>query len=166
MTTDTTAPPANQKALRKEKRSLRFETMQDILDDVEMLASGPVTSLGNWTPAQNIDHLRRVIRISHSGTDFKMPLPIRLLGKLLKRRFLKSPFKPGFKTVALFDPPDENTMQQAVVALREEIEAATRPGAMCHPSPLFGPMSHEQWEQLHCRHAELHLGFLLPATSD
>ena len=26
--------------------------------------------------------------------------------------------------------------------------------------PLFGPMTVEEWTQLHCRHAELHLSFL------
>ena len=34
---------------------------------------------------------------------------------------------------------------------------------MKHPSPVLGKLSHEQWEQLHCRHAELHLSFLHPA---
>ena len=31
---------------------------------------------------------------------------------------------------------------------------------MSKPSPVFGPMTHEEWEQLHCRHAELHFSFI------
>lgn len=148
------------------RRELHFNTMQDILNKVESLASGPVTSLGKWTPAQNIDHIRRVIKIAHAGTEFKMPLLYRILGKVFKGYFLKSPFKAGLKTVEIFEPLAEITMQEAVTAFREEMELAMRPGAMSQPSPLFGPMTHGQWEQLHCRHAELHLSFVLPVTSE
>ena len=130
------------------------------------MVSAAVQSLGRWTASQNIDHIRRVVRIAHSGTDFKMPLLYRILGKVFKGYFLRSPFKAGFKTVEIFEPPDEITMEEALAAFRKDIEAASRPGAMSHPSPLFGPMTHEQWEQLHCRHAEMHLSFLLPAIND
>lgn len=149
----------------KSRRELHFETMQDILNEVESLASGPVISLGKWTPAQNIDHIRSVIRVAHAGTDFKMPLAYRILGKVLKGYFLKSSFKAGMKTEPIFEPPAEITMEQALAAFREDVEIASRPGAMSQPSPLFGAMTHEQWVQLNCRHAELHLGFLFPATN-
>lgn len=150
----------------KTRRKLHFHTMQDILDDVETLASGPVESLGKWTPAQNIDHIRRLIHIAHRGVDFKMPLPFRVIGKVFKGYFLKAPFRAGFKTVDIFEPPAEITMQEAVEAFRAEMAIADRPGAMSHPSPLLGTMTHEQWVQLHCRHAELHLSFLVPASAD
>jgi hypothetical protein len=28
--------------------------------------------------------------------------------------------------------------------------------------PLFGPLTHAEWIAMHCRHAEMHLGFLVP----
>jgi hypothetical protein len=28
------------------------------------------------------------------------------------------------------------------------------------PSPLFGELTIDEWNQLHCRHAELHLSFI------
>lgn len=148
------------------RRKLHFHTMRDILDDVETLTSGPVESLGKWTPAQNIEHIRLLILIAHRGVDFKMPLPFRVIGKVFKGYFLKAPFRAGFKTVDIFEPPAEITMQEAVTAFREEMAIADRPGAMSHPSPLLGTMTHEQWVQLHCRHAELHLSFLVPASAD
>ena len=33
------------------------------------------------------------------------------------------------------------------------------------PNPVFGPLTHEQWIQLNLRHAELHLGFLVPQSA-
>jgi hypothetical protein len=29
-----------------------------------------------------------------------------------------------------------------------------------HPSPFFGTLTNEEWDALHCRHAELHLSFI------
>jgi hypothetical protein len=29
------------------------------------------------------------------------------------------------------------------------------------PSPFLGELTREQWDQLHCRHCELHLSFLV-----
>jgi len=31
-----------------------------------------------------------------------------------------------------------------------------------YPSPAFGPLTLEEWDQLHLRHAELHLSFFVP----
>jgi hypothetical protein len=30
------------------------------------------------------------------------------------------------------------------------------------PSPFLGELTRDQWDQLHCRHCELHLSFLIP----
>jgi hypothetical protein len=30
------------------------------------------------------------------------------------------------------------------------------------PNVIFGPLTHDEWKQLHLRHAELHLGFMKP----
>jgi hypothetical protein len=32
------------------------------------------------------------------------------------------------------------------------------------PSPFLGELTREQWDQLHCRHCELHLSFILPES--
>ncbi len=31
-----------------------------------------------------------------------------------------------------------------------------------YPSPVFGKMTKEEWDQLHLRHAEMHLSFYVP----
>jgi hypothetical protein len=31
-----------------------------------------------------------------------------------------------------------------------------------HTSPVFGPLTHQQWIKFHLRHAELHLSFFHP----
>lgn len=137
--------------------------MTDILADVDAMSDVETRHLGDWTPAQIIDHVRRLIRVSHSGARFKVPLPIRVMARLMKSRVLSSPMKPGLQTVPDLEPPAEISLDDAVAAFREEIRVARQPGAMSRPSPLLGPMTHEQWEQVHCRHAEHHFGFIVPS---
>ena len=57
-------------------------------------------------------------------------------------------------------PAPETTHAEAIDYLATIIAAAAVPGAMKHPSPLFGRLNHDQWTQLHCRHADLHFSFL------
>ena len=35
-----------------------------------------------------------------------------------------------------------------------------------HPHPAFGRMNAAQWDLFHFRHAELHLGHIVPADAD
>jgi len=147
------------------RRSLRFARMTDVLADVDALDEAPARrSLGNWSPAQNVDHVASVIDASLDGFPIeKMAWPLRLMGKLLRDRALTRPMSAGFKVpggMSNMVPAPDLAWSKAVDHMRHtigRIEAGTR---MERPSPLLGPLGHEQWCQLHCRHAELHLSFI------
>jgi hypothetical protein len=47
-----------------------------------------------------------------------------------------------------------NELRAAIDRLNREPKRA--------PSPVFGKMTREEWDQLHLRHAELHLSFFVP----
>ena len=150
-------------------RSVTYSSLQDILDDVLQLAQAPDLKIGgNLTAAQNIDHVRRAITISRVGTAVKAPLWLRLLGKILKGGLGSKPVSSGFKIpaklAAEFIPPATITLQEAVDNLKAEIALAKVPGSMNQASPVFGVLSHEKWNALHLRHAELHLNFIAPAS--
>lgn len=148
-------------------RTLRFTSLAEVLADAESFARGSARALGVWTPAQNVEHVRRLIAVSLDGSDVRMPIGYRLLGRvlgsrLLRGRALRSRLRPGFKAPDAFQPPADVTLEQALADLRRDVDRASRPGAMTHASPLLGPLVHEEWERLHCRHAELHFGFVIP----
>ena len=149
-----------------DRRVLKFDTLDDIVRDVEAIASGPHRVTGNWTAAQNIWHVAHTVAMSNRGFDFKVPLVMKLLGRMLKGLGMHTkPIKPGFnppgKVAAAFAPPPDVSLEMAVAKLRDEVAYAKAHG-MHHPSPLFGKLTHEQWTQLHCRHAELHHSFIHP----
>ncbi|MFK7962031.1 MAG: DUF1569 domain-containing protein [Phycisphaerales bacterium] len=159
------APPAS--ASTATRRTLTFGSLAEILADVEHLdGAGPLVGLGEWTPAQILDHVRRGMVVAREGAGFTMPLPMRVIGRVFKSYFLRNTFKAGIKMPSVardtFAPAEHITWNEAASAFREEVAAASQPNAMTTPSPLLGPLSHHDWERLHCRHAELHFAFIVP----
>ena len=146
------------------RRSLHFNSYQAILDDVHALASKPTRRLGNWSLGQICEHLAKVMSMTLDGTDFKAPWYIRLVAPLMKNRFLSRPMQPGFrlpKTAAAL-LPDDSDHGEGIAAL-EKACARIQTEPQCHPSPVFGPLSREEWDRLHLKHAEMHLSFIVPA---
>jgi hypothetical protein len=147
------------------RRSLSFASMDEILADVESLdRAGGLRGLGNWTPAQIVDHVTRGITMSIDGTTLRAPLLLRLFARLIKGRALRNGLPPGFKVpFDFFRPGDTVTWQEARRSLGREVERIRRGARMVQPSPLLGPMTHDEWVKLHCRHAELHFSFIVAA---
>lgn len=150
-----------------DRRELYFNSMGDILDDVEYLAAGdPPRSAGNWTSAQIVQHVATVIDCSIEGFPaVRATLPVRIICRLLRKRILTTPMKPGLnlpRRFAFLLPESRSTWDEAVDRFRMVLTKLDTQ-RMTHRSPVLGRVSHEQWVQLHCRHAEMHFSFMHPA---
>jgi len=153
----------------KDRRTLRFESSTDVLADarrcVDAERRGALRRLGNWTLGQNLGHLAAWIEYGYTGFPMKPPsLLMRLIIKLMKRKFLSGPPMVGFKipgvatgTYATDDMPAEVGVDRLVKAWAKLDAAPPR-----DPNPVFGPLTHAEWKMLHLRHAEGHLSFLHP----
>ncbi len=149
------------------RRPLHFETIADIAAEVERLDKSKLTTLGNWSGGQILRHLASAMTDSLDGPRFRLAWPMRLLGRLVKGRMLKSPMSPGFQlknqSARALVPPstswEEGLTLFRQAALRLQTETPRQPHA------FFGPLTPEQWQRLHCRHAELHLSFLVPENA-
>jgi hypothetical protein len=77
------------------------------------------------------------------------------------------PAKPGFKLPRRFEevlwPDQEFEVQGALAHLKESVDHYKSEGPM-PKHPMFGKLSREQHDRLNCRHAELHLSFVHPAS--
>jgi hypothetical protein len=146
------------------RRKLQFNSLDDITADVERLAQGKVKAIGNWSPGQILKHVTVPMVWCLDGAPIKAPWYIRLMGWLIKSRFLRNPMPAGFKLSDNFASelvPDATNWDDGLAAFRAAI-ARLKAEAQRHPSPFLGEMTREQWDQLHCRHCELHFSFLLP----
>ena len=56
-----------------DRRAVRYDSYQDLLDDAERLAVSDAQSLGNWSLGQALGHLSRVMEMSIDGSELKAP---------------------------------------------------------------------------------------------
>jgi hypothetical protein len=93
----------------------------------------------------------------------KVPFFIRWILRRRKQKFLYEPMRAGVRIPRVtggslaIDPMslDEGFERMRRVMERLKTEAPTMPSA------VLGPLTHAEWIAMHCRHAELHLGFLV-----
>jgi hypothetical protein len=147
------------------RRHLRFETLDGIGADVEQLARGPVCNLGNWTPGQVLKHLSLAMTYSIDGFPSRAPFFMRMLGKVFKKRILSKGMTPGFKLPekdAHSLVPGPTSWEEGLTAFRTALKRMQTETARA-PHGFFGYLTSEEYVQLHCRHSELHLSFLVPS---
>ncbi len=147
------------------RRELSFQSFDDMLADAEALvASKSTKTLGNWPLSQLLTHLSSTIVNSIDGFAVKAPWFIRLIGPFLKSGMLKNKMAPGIqlpKHALAVAFPTAASAADALSQLRAAV-ARTKKERMTAPHPAFGKMNHEEWMQLHLRHAELHLSYAVP----
>ena len=148
-----------------QRREIVYGTLQDFLDDVQRLIDVEVTTLGNWSFAQILEHLARAIDSSIDGFSFRSNWLVRTLAAaFVKNRLLTTKMKPGVnlpRRASSYLPEPEIELRNAC----EHLEAAaqrllTTPPTALHP--YLGRMSDREWLALHLRHAELHMSFVVP----
>ena len=148
------------------RRTLRFETFDEILADAERLAAtSSVRKLGNWSLGQSFFHLAAGMRLMLDGSKTQAPLLARLVGPVVKFWMLNRSLPAGFK---LPKASADELIAEREVSTVEGLEALCSAVARMkvatefQPHPIFGPMNAEQARKLQCRHSELHLSFFVP----
>jgi len=149
-----------------DRRQLHFAGLEDLRADVERLGKcREIRTLGNWSAGQVLKHLAIAMDKSIDGFTNRPPAVIRFFLRLLfKRRFLTKSMSPGFKLPerAVGElVPASTTLEEGLDSIRRglgRLQSETRRS----PHPAIGALTLEEWNQVHCRHAELHLSFLIP----
>jgi hypothetical protein len=77
--------------------------------------------------------------------------------------------RPGFQlptdAAKELEPPPTST-EDGLQIFRAAV-ARQKSETNREPNPFFGPLTLDEWNQLHCRHAEMHLSFVvLPRDSN
>ena len=148
------------------RRSLSFASLDEVVAEAERLvAARDVEMLGNLSLGQILAHLAIPINGAIDGVEAKGPWVIRtFLGPWIKARIARKGMSPGFQLPRKFVKdffPENVSAEQGLERLRKAVERQ-KSERMTSDHPMMGPMSHEEWERLHRRHAELHLSFAVP----
>ena len=145
------------------RRTVQYHSLDEIVADAERLVTAGAATTGNWSVGQILVHIANVMDMSIDGTDVKAPWWLRfLLGTLMKKRMLAGKMPAGFKLPAKAEAQLVSPEVDAQTGLERLKAAVARLKQETHrePSPIFGPMDVAQWNQLHCRHSELHMSFI------
>jgi hypothetical protein len=150
-------------------RALRFSSIDDALAEVERLVeaerAGRLRRVGNWTLGQALGHIASWIDYAYDGyPGAPPPWFIRAVCRMMKQTFVTKPARRGFKIPRI----EGGTHGAELLSTDHGADRCRRAfqrlraAPPSKPNPVFGPLTHEQWIQLHLRHAELHLGYQVP----
>lgn len=147
-----------------QRRTIRYNSLAEILDDAERLASGKFRTLGNWSFGQILEHMARSMNCSIDGFGFQAPWFARkLIAPFVKNSFMTKTMRAGFKlpeSGKALIPPSPVSVETGLEHLRQAFRRFDRELRRA-PHPLFGPLASQEWVSIHQRHAELHMSFVV-----
>ena len=136
----------------------------DILSDAERFLPQTVRATGGWTPAQIVQHIADSIEHSIDGYGVRASDDVREKARARKPKLLADGFPPGIQIpdeMSHLLPDAGVSWNDALANLRRAVQRAeSEPMAADHP--FLGELTADEWLRFHCRHAELHFGFLQP----
>ncbi|MGL4550069.1 MAG: DUF1569 domain-containing protein [Gemmataceae bacterium] len=146
------------------RRKPHFDDYAAALADAERLLAGGYDRAGNWSLGQIATHLAIVAEMARAGFPWYVPWPLYLPVRWLA---LPSVLRRDVFTVRLSGPkfaapPDAVEDRAGVERLRAALAALDGSAERFFPSPIFGPLTREQWRQVTLWHLEHHLSFLVP----
>ena len=147
----------------KGRRKLNFTSYDELLDCARRLSQSPTRQLGNWSLGQICEHLAAAMDMAIDGAAFKPSLLARWFGPLLKKRFLTRGMPSGFQlpSSAVKLLPSNSESAAGLLALERAIARLNQEPTRTRHA-VFGHLTHEEWDQLQLRHAEMHLSFIEP----
>ena len=120
------------------RREVRYETFDDLLADAQRLVDVPITTLGNWTLPQILEHLAKSLHGMIDGVGMAMPMPVRWLMRLtMKKKMTTVAVPPGFQipNAAKHMLPTETDSHAALERLRAAVERVkSEPKRAMHPA--------------------------------
>ncbi len=151
-----------------DRRQLAYKSYDDLLADTESLAGQEVTTVGNWTFPQILEHLAISLEGSLDGVDFRAPWIMRFVAKLFfKNKFLNQTLSPGFQipdsAKAQLVPADSISLEDALNHFRQAIDRCKNETERA-PNALFDQMTRDESDRFHLRHAEMHMSFVKPSS--
>lgn len=150
------------------RRKVRFESFDDILADIEKLTAGETFHVGDWSFAQNLEHLALTMDTVLTLPPLKFPCYVRIVGWFVRSRSLARGFPTGFKIPShgkdRLAPPASTTLDDALEHFHRsfaqmKIDLAEGKSAS---HAVFGHLNADQWKLFHLRHCELHLSHIRP----
>lgn len=132
-----------------------------IISRINQLTPESQALWGKMTVDQMLSHCQAPIDFAFGKLPIKANFLMRLFGKMIKGKMLKSQeFKKNSPTAPAFIRTEKYDFDQTKQGLIERINVFSElgPGAIKTTNhPFFGEMTYDEWSQLHTMHLDHHL---------
>ena len=149
------------------RRTVRYSMLSEVVQDAEHLLGNHHT-VGNWSFGQICQHLGKTMNCSFDGFGFTTPwFACWIIAPLMKNSFLTKTMRAGFqlpKTAIKVLPDDSVSADEGLRLLKAAVERMSH-GIPTAPHPFLGKLASEEFMQLHLRHSELHMSFIVPGEN-
>jgi hypothetical protein len=149
----------------KPARSLVFESLDNVVAEVDRLRAAPYRQAGQWDLAKVVAHLAKSIGSPFSAEKSSLPAPLRPIARFIIRRIARLRQYPSIKF-----PMPKMLRPAAGVSLDDAYnqltDAVSKVGSVPGPEidlPPLGRIGLADFRRLQLLHAAHHLGFLVPA---
>ena len=142
------------------RRTLQFQSLDDIMPDVERLI-GHNETVGEWSLAQICHHIATVMRRVVDLPASTPQDPSQWVGEERKREVFETGSIPeGLPAPAEIIPTGAFDERDEAEGLRKAIAYYKASAGPVIPHRLFGFLTKAEWDRLQCVHAAHHLSFV------
>jgi hypothetical protein len=147
------------------RRTLQYESLDDVMPDVERLLEGHKT-VGTWSLAQICCHLSTVMRRVVDLPASTPQDPSKWVGEDRKRQVFESRRLPeGLPGPPEIMPTETLGEREEAERLRQTIAYYKASAGPAIPHRIFGPLSKDEWDRIQLIHFAHHLSFAVPVES-
>ena len=149
----------------QKRREISFSSMEEVISDIETLASSEHETTGSHSFGKIVQHLATTNEmIVGNITPPKLPWYMRMAMPFLKNGILNNPVEPGFKLPnksmqEFFWSQSDVDLNEAIENFRTSVKTYKDKGPL-PVHPIFGKATKEQVDQLTLSHAAMHLSFV------
>lgn len=143
---------------------MKFRTIADIREHVQMIERDNHQTTGKWSAAQNFYHLAAAFEATVAERPAASPDVPRKAGRLT-RWFITQVMFPPFisipeKVRAMLEPPADADFETQKFRLLNSLDRFRDFDGEFPPHPVLGPLTAKEWIGFHLRHSQRHLSFI------
>jgi hypothetical protein len=141
---------------------LKYNSLDEMLADVERLRSGAVEQAGQWNLAMTLDHMAKAMNAHDNPMVKPMRRPLRWIVRAAVHRMVRRGRYPSMRFPApkRMRPEPNVSLESTYAEFRSAVEGLrTMPGLIVADTP-FGDLSLDEFIKLQLLHGAHHLGFL------
>jgi len=147
------------------RRTLRFESIDEIMPEVDRLARG-CSTVGAWSLAQICGHLATVIEASLAApATANADTSLRFSPEKRAAVFESRSIPEGLPMPPAVAAYEAGGLEAEAARLRNAIAAIEASPGPAAPHRFFGPLAKDEFKNLQCVHCAHHLSFAIPVEA-